>query len=172
MNQTKQVIGETLWQMLEEDSGTKLTIQNLVERCHINRKTFYYYFTDILAVVEYTVNTWSDGLIAHQVEAGSPFDCLGLIAEECTKRKKSCLHLYRFLRQEDFMRLLFKTVNHAVEVYLGQMGKIGDEPQKEEEMMTWLFRCTFGGIILDWLNEDASYDLVGRFQLFLDVYRT
>ena len=42
MNWTKKAIIDVFWQLLEEKPYSKITVQNIVEHCQINRNTFYY----------------------------------------------------------------------------------------------------------------------------------
>lgn len=56
MKKTKEIIIDAFWQLLEEKPFNKITVQNIVERCALNRNTFYYHFQDIPNLAEYTVN--------------------------------------------------------------------------------------------------------------------
>ena len=47
MKQTKKLITDTFWQLLEEKPYNKITVQDIVDRCDVNRNTFYYHFQDI-----------------------------------------------------------------------------------------------------------------------------
>ena len=58
MKKTKETIIDAFWQLLEEKPFNKITVQNIVERCHLNRNTFYYHFQDIPNLAEYTVKSW------------------------------------------------------------------------------------------------------------------
>ena len=42
MKKTKEIIIDAFWQLLEEKNFNKITVQNIVERCALNRNTFYY----------------------------------------------------------------------------------------------------------------------------------
>ena len=57
MKKTKETIIDAFWQLLEEKPFNKITVQNIVERCTLNRNTFYYHFQDIPNLAEYTVPT-------------------------------------------------------------------------------------------------------------------
>ena len=50
---TKDIIARTLIELLDEKPMSKVTVKDIVERCGVNRNTFYYHFHDIPAVVEY-----------------------------------------------------------------------------------------------------------------------
>ena len=43
MKKTKETIIDAFWQLLEEKPFNKITVQNIVERCALNRNTFYYH---------------------------------------------------------------------------------------------------------------------------------
>ena len=43
---TKEIIARTFTELLEEKSMAKITVKDIVERCGVNRNTFYYHFRD------------------------------------------------------------------------------------------------------------------------------
>ena len=67
MNRTKKAIMDVFWQLLEEKSYSKITVQNIVERCQVNRNTFYYHFQDIPTPVECSIQEWTESVIAKNV---------------------------------------------------------------------------------------------------------
>lgn len=50
---TKEIIAKTFTELLDEKSMSKITVKDIVERCGVNRNTFYYHFKDIPDVVEF-----------------------------------------------------------------------------------------------------------------------
>lgn len=86
--------------------------------------------------------------------------CIVYMAEECTKRKKALLHLYRSSKKEYFLEYLNKMGYHIICSYVEN--RTGNLPLKETkaESLVRYYKCTFVGIILDWLEDAASYDLV------------
>lgn len=53
--QTKQALSAALKRLMEEKPLNRITIQELVEECGVNRKTFYYHFEDIYALLKWTL---------------------------------------------------------------------------------------------------------------------
>lgn len=45
MKKTKETIIDAFWQLLEEKTFNKITVQNIVERCALNRNTFLLSFS-------------------------------------------------------------------------------------------------------------------------------
>lgn len=60
---TKKAIIEAFWQLLEEKLYSKITVQSIVERCQVNKSTFYYYFRDIPALAECSIQERAESLM-------------------------------------------------------------------------------------------------------------
>lgn len=160
MNRTKHEIIVAFWQLLEKKPYNKITVQNIVDHCHVNRNTFYYHFQDIPSLTEWSVETWSDEVIKNQVVFESLEHCILYMAEECMKRKKALLHLYRSSKKDYFLGYLNKVGNHVICTYIenrtGNMSLI----ENKAECLIRYYKCILIGIILDWMENDASYDLI------------
>ena len=63
MIRTKEIIRDAFWELLEEKPYNKITVQDIVNRCQVNRNTFYYHFQNIPALMEESVKEWmEDGI--------------------------------------------------------------------------------------------------------------
>lgn len=82
MNRTKLAIVDTFWQLLEEKPYNKITVQDIVDRCHVNRNTFYYHFHDIPFLTEWSVEMWTDEVIKDRRDFDSLTHCIVYMAEE------------------------------------------------------------------------------------------
>ena len=49
---TRQIILHTLTELMNEKPLSKITVKDIVERCGVNRNSFYYHFRDIPDAVE------------------------------------------------------------------------------------------------------------------------
>lgn len=49
---TKKMLANTLISLMKKKSLSKISISEIVKECQINRKTFYYHFEDIYALLE------------------------------------------------------------------------------------------------------------------------
>ena len=50
---TKKAIAAALKETMREKSLSKITVNDIAEKCSINRQTFYYHFQDIYDLVEW-----------------------------------------------------------------------------------------------------------------------
>lgn len=98
--------------------------------------------------------------ICFMVSVSSLEHCILYMAEECMKRKKALLHLYRSSKKDYFLGYLNKVGNHVICTYIenrtGNMSLI----ENKAECLIRYYKCILIGIILDWVENDSSYDLI------------
>lgn len=158
MERTKKAIIETFQEMLEETPINKITVKSIVERCEINRNTFYYYFDGIPDLVEYRLTTMADQLL-DSFDQPNPAEDLRMVVNYFVQRKRSVLHFYRYLPREQFLPLLNKISAYVIERSIRQA--TAEAPISEEDL-TILIRFYKGalvGVFLDWLESGMSYDM-------------
>lgn len=159
MNRTKQVLCETFWQLLEEMPYSKITVKEIVDRCHVNRNTFYYHFQDIPAMAEATMQAWVEEIVERHFDFGNPQDCLLPLVEGCAARKRAILHIYRSVQREEFVRHLNGMIEHAVGVYAdGVRNTLGTVPETLS-VLCHFYKCAGIGLVLDWLDQNMGYDM-------------
>ena len=91
---TKEIIIRTLFELLNEKPLAKITVKDIVERCGVNRNTFYYHFRDISDVVESALLREVDNAFEHPVEVDSMLECLEVLVNLIGENKKAMLHIY------------------------------------------------------------------------------
>lgn len=159
MNRTKKAIIDVFWQLLEEKPYSKITVQSIVERCQVNRNTFYYHFQDIPTLVECSIQEWMESVIDKNCQFGSPADCIIPVAKEFINRKAAFINLYHSANRESLMRYLNEISQHIVQFYIDYATKRVAVPAEDRLALIKCYKCVFVGVIIDWLDNGASYDL-------------
>lgn len=172
MNRTKEFIVNTFWEILEEKPYSKITVQEIADRCHVNRNTFYYHFQDIPSLAMNSVQDWMDDVIRRNETFGSRIKCLTYMAEECMKRKKAFLHLYHSAEKDNFLCYMNKMGDHVIRSYMENTTDYETHSPEEKEVLIRYFKCSFTGILLDWMEMDGSYDLVEFYEKLYDLLET
>ena len=67
MSPTAELLFSAFRQLLEEKPYKKITVRDLVDRCHVNRNTFYYHFEGIPDLMDHYMGHWC-GEILRQTE--------------------------------------------------------------------------------------------------------
>ena len=169
MKQTKELITDTFWQLLEEKPYNKITVQDIVDRCDVNRNTFYYHFQDIPTLMINSMQNWMDEVIRKYAAEETPVDCLTYMAEECTKRRKAFLHLYASVSRDKFLPGLNQTTQHIVCTYVDKI-TASTASSAQKESMIRCYKSVFIGSLMEWLEEGASFDLTQLYDELCDLF--
>lgn len=160
MNRTKQALSDAFWQLLEEMPYSKITVKGIVDRCHVNRNTFYYHFQDIPALAEATMEAWVEEIVERHFRFGNTLDCLIPLVEGCMARKRAILHIYRSVQREVFVRYLNRLVDHAIGACAESVrSTLGGGDQETLTTLCHFYKCAGMGLVLDWLDQGMDYDM-------------
>lgn len=159
MNRTKNAIIDAFWQLLEEKPYSKITVKDIVDRCQINRNTFYYHFHDIPELLETTVKDDADQIIRTYGKLGAPLECINHFIEHCCSHRRAILHIYRSVFREYFINELDRIALYVVNNYIDTVNASQSLPAEDKTLLIRFYKCLFIGILIDWLNDEMRYDL-------------
>lgn len=165
MKECKKMIMAAFWDLLEEKPFNKITVKQIVERCGVNRNTFYYYFQDIPALAEEILNNQIDRLIDRHCRPGSLEECISFTVKFFTDNQQIAMHFYRALPRDIFIRHLDQLLYHLVSEYIENISAALKIKVDNEEIVIRFFKCLLLGVFLDWLDKDMSYDLLSDSKL-------
>ena len=171
MNRTSTAIVEAFWELLEEKSYHKITVNDIVNRCHVNRNTFYYHFQDIPTLTSDSIQKWVEDVIENRGTFGSTEKVLVYIAEECTKRKKAFLHLYHSVQRDIFLNKFSQMQYAILTAYADSVEQNRALSAKEKEALIRYYKCVSVGIVTDWLDHNAAYDLKDFYEELCVVFQ-
>ena len=100
MRRTRHAIMAAFAQLLEERPMNKITVKDIVDRCDVNRNTFYYHFQDIPSLLREMMETQVDGIIREHCALGRPMDCIEPALEYGLAHRQAVLHVYRAVPRE------------------------------------------------------------------------
>lgn len=160
MNRTKTAIIDAFWQLLEEKPYSKITVKDIVDRCQINRNTFYYHFHDIPELMESTLLQDADLIIQSCARLDSPMDCLTPLMEHCLAKKKALLHIYHSVQREAFIHQFDRICLYTTTQYINKVTDGLKLAPEDKDLLIRFYKCTLVGILLDWMDAGMNYDLL------------
>lgn len=171
MNRTQTAIIDAFWIILEEKPYNKITVKDIVEYCKVNRNTFYYHFHDIPELLDRVLKQEADQIIQNCGHFVEPVDCLEVIVRALLKRKNAFLHIYQSVNREIFLRELDRLALYCVNEYANTVTAHLLVVSQDKDLLIKFYKCAFVGIILDWLDQNMSYDLVASCQRISDLFK-
>ena len=171
MTQTEQEIISTAWQLLKEKPFTKITIAEIVKRCHVNRNTFYYHFHGMEDLVERSGREWVDRLIREHTETGRPFESLFYVISQCEENRAAIRNVYNSVPREIFLEILDVAALYLVGEYIRKKTSGLDQRPEDRDIMIRFYKSALVGIFLDWLKDDMGYDLTAVVKRIVEILR-
>ena len=156
---TKEIIIKTLFELLNEKPLAKITVKDVVERCGVNRNTFYYHFKDISDVVESALLREVDKAFERPVEVDSVLECLEVLVNLIGENRKAMLHIYCSVQRDTFTNALDKISGYIVQQYVEHNFDKEILEKDDMKVLMHFHKCVLNGILLDWMEHRMNYDL-------------
>ena len=155
-NFTKKAIKETFIALLEERPLSDITVKDIVEKCEINRNSFYYHYQDIPALIEEIVKEEAEQILMKYPSVSTIVECFDALTEFASHRKRAIMHIYRSVNREVFERHLMIVSEYFVSNYVNTV--LTEESIKESDKKTIsdYYKCVCFGLVLDWLNNGMT----------------
>ena len=153
----KREIKNSFIKLLTERPISQITVKDIVEDCGVNRNSFYYHFQDIPTLMIDSIEDWMADVIQKYGTLESPADCLTYMAQECMKRKKAFLHLFRSVQKDIFLSRLNEMGYDIIRTYVNRIEEYEQISKEEKEVLIKSYKCIFVGSLLDWLVLVVSH---------------
>ena len=168
---TRQIILQTLTEPMNEKPLSKIKVTDIVERCGVNRNTFYYHFRDIPDAVEAMVKDELDDVLKSQKAPESVSECMEILVNAVQKNKKAMVHLYRSIQRDVFADYLDHAAEHVVKELINRaVGDFEMDPE-DKHLVIRYYKCVFVGVLLDWLRHDMEYDILADMHKLEHIYQ-
>ncbi len=116
---TKRAIVETFLDIAAKKPFEKITVRDLVDKCGLNRNTFYYYFQDIYGVLEAVFL----GETLFFSEETAPLDGLYELLLFTEKQHRAMQSIYVSLGGDGISKYLFQPIEASFLSYLARKGE-------------------------------------------------
>lgn len=159
-NTTKIAIAYALKELVQDKALNKITIQDIADKCGINRQTFYYHFQDIIDLVRWilisdaeklvkgnkTYDTWQKGYLA----------CF----ETINKDKVFILNIYHHAPREYITDYLYSiTLELLVNVVEEKIKELKLRVREEDKFFVAnFFKYSLVGLVLDWIDKGMEME--------------
>ena len=136
----------TFKDLLKEKPFSKITINDISNRCDINRQTFYYHFQDIRDLVEWICISEVDNLLDKK--------------EEYEKWEDKFLLIFNIMKEEKvFVRSnLYRLVYPIIYSEIVEKSKGKNLREEDKKFITDFYKYAFVSIVLDWIDKGMYED--------------
>ncbi len=154
---TKRLLADSLKKMMRQKPFARITVNDVIEACGVNRKTFYYHFEDMRGLLGWTLEREAEELA---LGCGRAIPAVMEYAEE---NREMLLSVCRSAGRDELRRFFSLALSGTVRAMV--TGAPGAS-QLSEELRD--FRCRFyteaaSGVLTDWVDRGGEREQTARY---------
>ncbi len=142
----KSIIATNFFDLVRERGFDKITVKDLVERCHISRQTFYYHFQDLLDVVEWSAQRGIQRAVNLTAEIYDTEQVLQRVVEIARENWQIVEGLMKSQKREDIERI-FATTLRSYTLELMNRNKL--QVQQDTEVAIQFYTNGIVGVLVN-----------------------
>lgn len=149
---TKESLATSLKKIMEKKSLKKITINDLVVHCGVNRQTFYYYFQDIYDLLEWIYKTEAVGSISNCKTYETWQQGFLKIFKYVNNNKAFCMNTLNSIGREHLEDFLHHEIFNLLINVVEEVSKDSSLCSKEKEFISNFYTFAFIGILTSWMK--------------------
>ena len=152
-NLTKALLAETLMDMLRGKSLDKITVQDITDRCGLNRNTFYYHFDNVHDVMEWIFTLGADQILDKCIKTGDMETAIDEAAKVLYEHRESIFNIMNSVERKNIEDFIYDYLDEKLKMIILKMA---DNPNPDEEAVrevAILCKYSIAGSILKWIDD-------------------
>ena len=148
---TKKALADSLKELMRDIPLNKITVKNIVDKCGLNRQTFYYHFQDIFNLVDWIYQTEAVESIAQYRSYSTWTDGFYKIFLYIENNRAFCLNTLNSLSRSHLDMYLYAVTN---DLLMGVINEISCHMQVKEEYKKFIanfYTLAFNGLVIQWM---------------------
>ena len=149
---TKKLFAEALKKIILQKSFSKVTVSELIRECGVNRKTFYYHFSDVYDLLKWTLEQEAIDVVKNFDLIVDYEEAILFVIEYIKVNNKFLNNIYDSLGRDELKRFFY---TEAIAGTLVERITHQDQ-QSKEELVTYIstvFRSSLTSVVREFPNS-------------------
>ena len=152
---TKKIMAASLKKALQSKPLSKITVSEIIADCGVNRKTFYYHFEDIYALLKWMLEEDAIDVVKHFDLLVDYEKAINFVMDYVEENDHIINCVYDSIGRDELKRF-FSTDLHDIIVSIIEAAenKTGKKLHAEyKEFLTEFYMDALAGMLLDWIRD-------------------
>lgn len=168
---TKKALSASLKKLMEHKKISKISVSEIVLDCGVNRKTFYYHFSDIYALLKWTLEQETVEVLKGFDLLSNPKEAIEFVINYVDKNNHILNCAYDSMGRDEMKRFFHSDFYDFI---LSIIGEVEIEkniflPADFKNYMADFYTNALVGVLIDYFqqNTEKNHDLVAEHTLFI-----
>lgn len=148
----KEEISKQLALLASKKSLDKITVKELVSACGISRQTFYYYYRDILDVVEDSISTALNQSVENCAAMDNEYGCIQTFVNDLAEYMPMIAHLLDSKLRAEVEKMFLRSIRKIVRRMMDDKDDIAMK-HEERKFLIDFFSCAITGMIISHCHD-------------------
>jgi len=150
---TKKALAYSLKQLMEKVPLNKITVQDIVDNCDLNRQTFYYHFQSIFDLLEWIYKTEVVESISENTSYKTWTDGYLKILLYIEKNKKFCLNTYKYTERDNLNRIMYTITNRLLSGVVREVLQNMGLKEEDRKLVCNFYSLALIGLLVQWFSQ-------------------
>lgn len=155
---TKKMIRDAFIKMLNERPLNKITVKDIATACEINRNTFYYYYTDIYALLSELFRTELQTVIDEYNDTLSWEESFIVATKFALENKTAIYHVYNSMQREELVNYIYNVSGNVMIRYVEKVSDDISASSGDKKLIASFYQCALTEMVLRWIASGMKED--------------
>ena len=157
---TKRLLADTLKNIMRHKPFSKITVSEIINSCGVNRKTFYYHFEDIYALLKWMLDEEAIEVVKHFDLLTHYRDAIRFAMDYVEENDYMISCVYDAIGRDEMSRFFYAD-------FVGVIRSVIDAAEKNfqkkidpdfKEYVAKFYTEALSGMFIDWVKNKNRYD--------------
>ena len=155
---TKKKIREEFIKILNERPLNKITVKDIASACDINRNTFYYYYTDVYALLSELFQTELQTVTDEYNDTFSWEESFIVATKFALENKIAINHVYNSMQREELEDYIYNVSGHVMNRYVEKVSDGISASSGDKKLIASFYQCALTEMVLRWIASGMKED--------------
>ena len=155
---TKKNIREEFIKILNERPLNKITVKDIASACEINRNTFYYYYTDVYALLSELFQTELQTVTDEYNDTFSWEESFIVATKFALENKIAINHVYNSIQREELEDYIYNVSGHVMNRYVERLSDGISASSGDKKLISSFYQCALTEMVLRWIASGMKED--------------
>jgi len=146
------MIREAFIKMLNDRPLNKITVKDIAAACEINRNTFYYYYTDVYALLSEIFQMELQTVIDEYNDTFSWEESFIVATKFALENKRAVYHIYNSMQREELVNYIYDVSGNVMIRYVEKISEDIPASAEDRKLIASFYQCALTQMIMRWIS--------------------
>ena len=158
VRRTLKAIRSAFYELVLTKNYSDISITELTDLAEINRKTFYYYYQDLYAVLTEIFESELETVLGGVKEHVTWEEGIAQAMQIALRHKRAVYHVYHSMQRESLEKYLYNVAGEVMRRYVERQSEGIHASQGDKDIIAQFYQSALTEMVLNWIGQGMKED--------------